>query len=139
MLLNLSACLAVGPLRGPALELPLLLVLAALPLLAAAVCAVAAALHYGAAVVHQAKDLPDLPLAMVGGAAAGATSTLLAIVGWALLGQQPFAVGVVFAGLCGEYLGGKADTFRSACLRGLLSALVLLPAGTALVAVVLRP
>jgi hypothetical protein len=133
-----SACLAAGRVRGPALEVPLPVLLPALPVLAALLFAMAAAMHYGAAVMHQARDLPDLPLAMIGGATAGAVATLLAIAGWAALGKQPFAVGVVFAGLCGEYLGGKAEDIRSACLRGLLSALVLLPAGTALLAVVLR-
>jgi hypothetical protein len=118
--------------------MPLIVVLS-LPFLSAAAFAIAAAGHYGSAVMRQAPDLPNLPMAMVGGAVAGSLACLLAIGAVGLLGVKPngLAVGLIFAGLAGEYLGGRVDDVRSALVRGALCALILLPAGAALMAALL--
>src|SRR5438552_2796661 len=93
-----------------------------LPLLAAVAFAVAAAIHYGTAVMHGAKDLPNLPMAMVGGAVAGALAVLLALAGFEFFGiaRSALQVGVIFAGLAGEYLGGRAEYPSAAIVRGTL-------------------
>lgn len=119
--------------------MPLIVVLS-LPLVAAAACAVAAAGHYGSAAMRQAPDLPNLPMAMIGGAVAGGLACLLAIAAVGLLGapKNGLPAGVVLAGLAGEYLGGRVDDVRSALVRGTLCALTLFPAGAALMAALLR-
>lgn len=110
-----------------------------LPLLAAVLFAVAAALHYGTAVMHGAKDLPNLPMAIVGGAVAGALAVLLALGAFEFFGTRRscLQVGVIFAGLAGEYLGGRAEYPSAAMVRGTLCALIMFPAGTALMAALL--
>jgi hypothetical protein len=111
--------------------MPLIVVLS-LPFLAAAG-------HYGSAAMRQASDLPNLPMAMIGGGIAGGLACLLAIGAVGLLGVKPngLAVGLIFAGLAGEYLGGRVDDVRSALVRGILCALTLFPAGAALMAALL--
>jgi hypothetical protein len=117
-----------------------LLVLLSLPFLAAAAFAIAAALHYGAAAMRQAPDLPNLPMAMIGGAVAGGLAVLLALAAVQLVGAGPncLPAGVILAGLAGEYLGGRVEDARSALVRGCLCALLLFPAGAALMAALLR-
>jgi hypothetical protein len=116
-----------------------LLVLLSLPFLAAGAFAVAAALHYGSAAMLQARDLPNLPMAMIGGAVAGGLAILLAIGGVLLFGADARCLppGVILAGLAGEYLGGRVEGAGSALLRGALCALILFPAGAGLMAVLL--
>jgi hypothetical protein len=116
-----------------------LIVVVCLPFLAAIAFAIAAALHYGAAARRQARDLPNLPMAMTGGAAAGALAVLLAFGGLQVFKLEPncLPVGVTLAGLAGEYLGGRVDDVRAALLRGVLCAVTLFPLGTALMAVLL--
>ncbi|HLW66327.1 MAG TPA: hypothetical protein VKS79_13520 [Gemmataceae bacterium] len=116
------------------------LVLVLLPFAAAAAFAVAAALHYGAAAMRDAPDLPNLPTAMIGGAVAGALAVLLGYAAVRFFEAPPssLSVGVTFAGLAGEYLGGRVDDVRSALIRGCLCALVLFPVGAALMALLLR-
>jgi hypothetical protein len=117
-----------------------LIVLLSLPFLAAAAFAIAAALHYGSAALSQARDLPNLPMAMVGGAVGGGVSVVFAIGAVALLGARENALplGVILAGLAGEYLGGRVEDVRSALTRGVLCALILFPAGAVLMALLLR-
>jgi hypothetical protein len=96
----------------------------------------AAVLHYAAAGLHGAVDMPNLPTAMIGGAIAGALATILAIVAVGVFGapEGSAQVGVLFAGLTGEYAAGRTDDVWPACLRGLVSAVVLFPAGALLMA-----
>jgi hypothetical protein len=117
-----------------------LIVLLSLPFLAAAAFAIVAALHYGAAAMRQAQDLPNLPMAMIGGAVAGGLAVVLALAAVQLVGAGPgcLPVGVIFAGLGGEYLGGRVDDVRSALVRGSLCALLLFPTGALIMAVLLR-
>lgn len=110
-----------------------------LPIGCAVCAAVAAVMHYGAAVRGHAKDLPDLPMAMLGGAVAGALSAVLALVWVGVAGgklSHPHAVGILFAGLGGEYFGGRCDNVLSAARAGVLAAVVLLPIGVGLMAVI---
>ncbi len=116
-----------------------LIVVCFLPLLAAVAGAIAAALHYGSAAMRQASDLPNLPTAMIGGAVAGGLACLLAIGAVAWLGAKPntAVVGWIFAGLCGEYLGGRVDDVYSAVNRGVLCALTVFPVVAAVMEAVL--
>jgi hypothetical protein len=116
-----------------------LVVLLLLPFMAAAVFAIAAVLHYGTAAMHQAQDLPNLPMAMIGGAIAGSMAVLLAFGAVQILGARAncLPVGVTFAGLAGEYLGGRAEDVRSALVRGGLCAILLFPAGAGIMAALL--
>jgi hypothetical protein len=116
-----------------------LIVLLFLPLMAAAVFAIAAALHYGAATMHQAHDLPNLPMAMIGGAVAGGLAVLLAIGAVELLraGTSCLPAGVILSGLAGEYLGGRVEDVRSALVRGSLCAVIFFPTGAVIMAILL--
>jgi hypothetical protein len=92
--------------------------------------AIAAALHYGAAAMRQARDLPNLPTAMIGGAVAGTLSSVLALIAWQLIGSKPFhpfLIGILLSGLGGEYLGGRCDDVIGAVRAGCLSVAILLP------------
>jgi hypothetical protein len=117
-----------------------LLVLLLLPLIAAVSFAVAAAVHYGAAAMRDAPDLPNLPMAMIGGAVAGGLAVFLAY-GAVQFFHAPMGclpVGVIFAGLAGEYLAGRVDDIPSALIRGSLCALIMFPIGAGLMAALLN-
>jgi hypothetical protein len=118
--------------------MPVIVVLS-LPFLAAGAFAIAAALHYGSAAMRQAPDLPNLPTAMIGGAVAGGLAVLLAIGAVLVFGAAArcMPLGVILAGLAGEYLGGRVDDVQSALVRGALAALTAFPAGAVLMAVLL--
>lgn len=103
-----------------------------LPLACGLCAAVAAVAHYGAAVRGNAQDLPNLPMAMLGGAVSGFLSALLALI-WVSAASKrlshPFAIGILFSGLGGEYFGGRCDDVATAARAGLVAAVVLLPVG----------
>jgi hypothetical protein len=115
------------------------LVLWSLPFVAAAAFAIAAGMHYGAAARRQAKDLPNLPMAMMGGAVAGGLAVFLAMAAWHFLGLKPncLPAGVILAGLAGEYLAGRVDDVYSALWRGTLCALFLFPVGAVFMLVIM--
>ena len=90
--------------------------------------------------MRDAPDLPNLPMAMLGGAIAGGLAVLLAYASVQFL-QAPTAClppGVIIAGLAGEYLAGRADDVRSALIRGSLCAVTLFPVGATIMALLLR-
>jgi hypothetical protein len=118
--------------------MPLIVVLS-LPFGVAAAFAIAGALHYGAAARRQAQDLPNLPMAMIGGAVAGGLACVLAIGAAVQLEVRAncLPLGILFAGLAGEYLGGRAEDVRSALVRGTLCAVIMFPAGAGLMALLL--
>jgi hypothetical protein len=124
--------------RGWAEFMPIF-ILVLLPFIAAVTFAIAAALHYGAAAMRDAPDLPNLPMAMIGGAVAGALACALAIGAVALfaVNKNCLPVGVTIAGLAGEYLAGRVDDVRSALLRGMLCGAIFFPAGAGFMAALL--
>lgn len=106
-----------------------------LPLICAGCAAVAAVLHYGTALRKSAGDLPNLPMAIFGGATAGLLSALTALLASHFIelpSFHPFAIGILFAALSGEYFGGRCDSALSAIKAGVISTLVLFPFGALL-------
>jgi hypothetical protein len=108
----------------------------ALPVFFAVLAALAAVMHYSAAVASNARDLPNLPTAIIGGAVAGFVATLAALIVWRLIGSkpwQPFFTGIGLSCLGGEYLGGRCEEVVPAIRMGLLAVVILLPLGTGIV------
>jgi hypothetical protein len=104
------------------------------PVAVGGAAAFAAVGHYAAAARRDAPDTPNLPMAMLGGAVGGFLGGLAAVAAWHAFGRSayPYAVGALFAGLGGEYFGGRCDTPIRAVRAAALAALVLFPFGAGL-------
>lgn len=116
-----------------------------LPLISAAAMAALALLHFAAAFAAIASrgadwDVPNVWMAMVGGGVAGFVACLMGLFACQFLGfssLDPFTLGILFAGLGGEYLGGRCDEPISAAKRGTWAAVILLPFGAGLLLLLL--
>jgi len=106
----------------------------AVPAAVGGAAAFAAVGHYAAAARRDAPDTPNLPMAMLGGAVGGFLGGFAAVAAWHAFGRPSYAyaVGALFAGLGGEYFGGRQDTPTAAARAGALAALVLFPFGAGL-------
>lgn len=114
-----------------------------LPLLSAAAMAAMALLHFAGSFAATTSsrgadwDVPNVWMAMLGGGVAGFLACLMSLFACQLMGLSsfgPFTLGILFAGLGGEYLGGRCDEPVSAAKRGAASAVILLPFGAGLLA-----
>lgn len=106
-----------------------------MPLVCGVMAAVAAAMHYGVAMRRGAEDIPNLPMAMIGGAVAGSLAALVSLIVWRIIGGHTlslYSVGILFASLGGEYFGGRCDAVFPAVRAGVLATLILLPLGAGL-------